>query len=297
MRAVAVLNRDGGTLKTTDLDAYAETLTAAFEEAGRSLECRQVAGQNLIEALEDAAGDRTVELIVAGGGDGTISAAARIAWQAEKALGVLPAGTMNLFARALGIPLDLETAATALANAPISRSDLATANGEVFVHQFSVGMQPRVVRDREAAEYYSRAGKMLASLRAIAAMFRRPPSFPAHIVADDHDEEGRYSLVVVANNLYGESHMPYPDTLKGGVLGIGRAPVLPPSANLRMIADLAAGEWRRNDDFEMHPARSVSLHFPRLKHDAHATVDGELVPLKETVELKIHPGALKVLKP
>ncbi|WP_193172652.1 diacylglycerol/lipid kinase family protein [Nisaea nitritireducens] len=297
MRAVAVLNRDGGTLKTTDLNAYAETLTAAFEEAGRSLECRQVAGRDLIEALEDAAGDRAVELIVAGGGDGTISAAARIAWQADKALGVLPAGTMNLFARALGIPLDLETAAIALAKAPISTSDLATANGEVFVHQFSVGMQPRVVRDREAADYYSRMGKMLASLRAIAAMFQRPPSFPARIVIDDTEEEGRYSLVVVANNLYGESHMPYPDTLEGGVLGIGRAPVLPPSANLRMIADLAAGEWRRNDDFDMHPARSVSLHFPRLTHDAHATVDGELVPLKETVELKIHPGALKVLKP
>ena len=66
MRAVAVLNRDGGTLKTTDLDAYAETLSAAFEEAGRSLECRQVAGKNLIEALEDAAADSAVELIVGG---------------------------------------------------------------------------------------------------------------------------------------------------------------------------------------------------------------------------------------
>lgn len=297
MRAVAVLNRDGGTLKTTDLDVYAETLTMAFEAAGRSLECRQVAGPDILDALEDAAADSAVELIVAGGGDGTISAAARIAWQADKALGVLPAGTMNLFARALGIPLDLETAAKALANASIRRSDLATANGEVFVHQFSVGMQPRVVRDRNAADYYSRAGKMLASLRAIAAMFRRPPSFAARIVTDDHEEEGRYSLVVVANNLYGESHMPYPDTLEGGVLGIGRAPVLPSSANLKLIVDLVAGEWRRNEDFEMHPARSVLLHFPGLKHDAHATIDGELVSLKETVELKIHPGALKVLKP
>lgn len=297
MRAVAVLNRDGGTLKTTDLDAYAETLSAAFEEAGRSLECRQVAGKNLIEALEDAAADSAVELIVAGGGDGTISAAARIAWQADKTLGVLPAGTMNLFARTLGIPLDLDMAARALANAPISRSDLATANGEVFVHQFSVGMQPRVVRDRNAADYYSRAGKMLASLRAIMAMFRRPPSFHARIVTEGDEEEGRYSLVVVANNLYGESHMPYPDTVEGGVLGVGRAPVLSPAANLKLIADLAVGEWRRNEDFDMHPARSVVLHFPRLKRGKHATIDGELISLKETVELQIHPGALKVLKP
>ncbi|MEQ8332108.1 hypothetical protein [Nisaea sp.] len=165
------------------------------------------------------------------------------------------------------------------------------------MHQFSVSMQPRVVRDREAADYYSRAGKMLASLRAIAAMFRRPPSFAVRIVADEHEEEGRYSLVVVANNLYGDSHMPYPDTLEAGVLGIGRAPVLPPSANLKLIADLAAGDWRGNEDYDMHPARAVTLHFPRLKHTAHATLDGELVPLKQTVELKIQPGALRVLKP
>lgn len=158
-------------------------------------------------------------------------------------------------------------------------------------------MQPRVVRDRNAADYYSRAGKMLASLRAIAAMSRRPPSFPARIVADTHEEEGRYSLVVVANNLYCDNHMPYPDTLEAGVLGIGWAPVLSPSANLKLIADLAVGEWRLNENFDMHPARSVILHFPRLKHDAHATLDGELVPLKQTVELKIHPGALRVLKP
>ena len=109
--------------------------------------------------------------------------------------------------------------------------------------------------------------------------------------------EGRYSLVVVANNLYGESHMPYPDTVEGGVLGVGRAPVLSPAANLKLIADLAVGEWRRNEDFDMHPARSVVLHFPRLKRGKHATIDGELISLKETVELQIHPGALKVLKP
>src|SRR5579871_6300559 len=102
MRVIGVLNRDGGTFKTMDMAAFAKKAEAAFASAGHELEARVVAGRDLIAELKRAA--RDAELLLAGGGDGTVSAAAAIGQANGVALAALPAGTMNLFARSLGIP-------------------------------------------------------------------------------------------------------------------------------------------------------------------------------------------------
>ncbi|WP_407815538.1 diacylglycerol kinase family protein, partial [Staphylococcus aureus] len=65
--------------------------------------------------MERAAEEPGIEGIIAGGGDGTISAAAGIAWKQGIALGIVPAGTMNLFARSLKLPLDIRQALETLA--------------------------------------------------------------------------------------------------------------------------------------------------------------------------------------
>lgn len=62
-------------------------------------------------ALEEAYASAIDNIISVGGGDGTVSAAARLAVKKHKSIGVLPLGTMNLLARALGMPLQLDAAA------------------------------------------------------------------------------------------------------------------------------------------------------------------------------------------
>src|SRR5690606_34131777 len=108
MRFRAILNRDGGTLRTTDLDALRLRAEEIFRDAGDELDCRIVEGGKVEEELRAAGEDPVVEVILAGGGDGTISAAASVAFASGKVLAVLPAGTMNLFARALSMPVELE---------------------------------------------------------------------------------------------------------------------------------------------------------------------------------------------
>ncbi|MFY8100343.1 MAG: diacylglycerol/lipid kinase family protein, partial [Allorhizobium sp.] len=95
MKIKAVLNRDGGTFKTTDMQTYCETAMRAFAAKGHELDCAVVAGDEITYALEAASEESGVEAIVAGGGDGTISAAAGMAWESGLPLGVIPAGTMN----------------------------------------------------------------------------------------------------------------------------------------------------------------------------------------------------------
>ncbi|TIO14583.1 MAG: diacylglycerol kinase family lipid kinase, partial [Mesorhizobium sp.] len=139
----AVLNKDGGTLRTTDVAAFADRVRELLEAAGHSVQIDIVAGGEIATALEKAIAMRNVDVVLAGGGDGTVSTAASLLMNKKKALAILPAGTMNLFARSLGIPQTLEAALKAFTDAEVKAVDMATANGRPFVHQFSIGMHAR----------------------------------------------------------------------------------------------------------------------------------------------------------
>ncbi|NBN65695.1 diacylglycerol/lipid kinase family protein [Pannonibacter tanglangensis] len=297
MRCVALLNRDGGTLKTTDLGSLSQHIETTFRAAGHDINVRVLRSAEMNEALVALAADPSVEVVIAGGGDGTISAAAEMAWRADKILGVLPAGTMNLFARSLGVPLVLEEAVVALAHAPVARSDLGLIGDRPFVHQVSIGLQADVVHDRDRMRHPSRLAKILASIRAyLRAIFRRK-SFRAVLLVDGQRRRGRYSFVVVSNNVYGDGHMPYAGRLDDGLLGVYTAGRLSPLAGARLAADLARGAWRSNPDLMFEPAREVTVKLTRFIRRRKGLIDGELVRLRSQSQIRILPAALKVLRP
>ncbi|KFC62526.1 Transcription regulator (Contains diacylglycerol kinase catalytic domain) [Devosia sp. LC5] len=297
MHIVAILNRDGGTLRTMDLAALAGQAVEIFRRNGHDLECRIVAGRNVETELRRVAGTRGVDVMLVGGGDGTISTAAGIAFETGVPLAILPAGTMNLFARALQLPLDLTAAMEAIADGEIAAVDIATANGRVFVHQFGVGVHARLVRIRERMTYRSRIGKMLASLRAIAEAVLHPPEFEAEIHTRNGSERQRVSGIAVSNNPVGDGHIPYADRLDAGLLGVYMAAPMSTWALIRLAVDVLLGKWRASDAVTEQEVEQVTLSFPWRKHDAHAVIDGELIKLAPSVTLKVHPGALKVLLP
>jgi diacylglycerol kinase family enzyme len=297
MRSKAILNKDGGTLKTEDLDWFSGFLKDAFEHAGHVIDVEIIAGDALIETLEAAENDPEIDAIVAGGGDGTVAAAAGAAFRSGKALGVLPAGTMNLFARALGLPLQLDLAARALARAEPRALDIGTMNGRPFTHQYSVGLQAKVVKNRKIYAYSSKLGKIWASLTACLNILRRRIAFAAEITADGESESGRYSVLALANNEYGVDHMPYPAKLDAGVLGVYRTGVLSPLQSARLSSDLLVGKWRENPDLRSATAEAVTIRFESKRRRDHALLDGELVLIEDVVELKIQKRALQVLAP
>ncbi len=73
MHVLAVLNRNGGTLRTLDTDALAEEIRDIFETAGHSIEVRLCSGKNIVSMMEEAASDENADILLAGGGDGTFS--------------------------------------------------------------------------------------------------------------------------------------------------------------------------------------------------------------------------------
>lgn len=296
MRIKIVLNNQGGTLRTMDLDAFESDLTAQFSQHRHDVSIRTVSGPEIEEAIKDAI-DSDADALIVGGGDGTVSTAAKLAANTKTALGILPAGTMNLFARALSIPLDLQDAAKALANGHVTPVDLASANGEIFVHHYTVGLHPEMLRQRERMTYRSRIGKILASIRAAFGVASRPPHFTAIIEMPGDRRKVETTAISVSNNRFEEGHLPYPGFPNDGELGLYLADAKAQTEVIRLGADAILGTLDRNDSVEVEKCTTLTLHFPNMHKNALASIDGELRELEPEVSFKILPGVLNALVP
>jgi diacylglycerol kinase family enzyme len=297
MRFVGILNRDGGTFRTLDVEDFARRATVILGRGGISLDCRVVDGESLLAEVDRAAADPGVDAIMVGGGDGTIAAAAAICHRTGATIAVLPGGTMNFFARALRVPLDLEEALYAIAGGRRFSVDIATANGRPFLNQYSVGLHARLVRIRDGLQYRGRVQKMLAGLRAIAGAVSRPLRFEVEINTPAGPQRRLASGVVVSNNLLAEGHLPFSDDLTGGVLGVYVAKPMTTGETLRLIVQVLLGRWKAHPRVVETATSEVTLTFPRLKKSAVAAIDGELIPLEKRVELRLEARGLKVFAP
>ncbi|HZG27845.1 Diacylglycerol kinase family enzyme [Ensifer adhaerens] len=297
MRAIAILNKDAGTLRTMDLQAYVSLLEGTFAARGHDITCRIVAGRDVVKSLKAATEEPGTDALIVAGGDGSVSAAAAIAWKSGHPLGVIPAGTMNLFARAIGLPLDVNAVPAVLAEWNVVAADIGDANGNPFVHQFSAGMHARMIRLREKIAYKSRIGKILANIRASFGVLLDPPAFDVAYTINGREESLKVSAISVSNNAFGPSPMLVSERLDGGHLGLYLAKRLNWRGAMHLAFDLFRGRLKDNIAVTSELVQEVELHFPRRTPTARCVLDGELMPLPRDIRICIHPGALKVLAP
>ena len=111
-------------------------------------------------------------LVVAGGGDGTVSAVAGVLAGTDAAMGVLPMGTLNHFAKDIGIPRHLEAAVRNIFTGQVTNVDVGEVNGRVFVNNSGIGFYPHFVRQREEQEQHGHV-KRVAFVLALRSMIRR----------------------------------------------------------------------------------------------------------------------------
>lgn len=297
MRTTLILNQDGGTIRGMNAQEFGDM--AAGRLAGRIGECavHLVSGKDLIRALDDAANDKDIDTIIAGGGDGTISAAAGACFKSGKTLGVLPLGTMNLFARSLALPLDPSEALDALAGSDARPLDIATANGRPFVHQYSVGLHASLVDQRSGLDTSTRLRKISSTIKALGQVISDPPQFGVEIDTGSGRERHIVSAISVSNNLFGDTPLSYAPILDAGVLGVYRSRALESGKVLRMTLNAALGRLQEDPDMLVESAHHVQLRFPNPKKRSKAAIDGEIIPLEQEIECICHPGALRVLVP
>lgn len=295
MRFAAVINPEASTLKSIDPERLSRQLGERFAARGHSISIEYAEGARIGEALQRAAGDRRLDAVLAGGGDGTVSAAAGLLQGTGKALAVLPGGNMNLFARSLGIPLETGAAIDALAAGRPALADIAFANDRPFIHEFSLGLHPEMIEARDRQRYGSRLGKLVGSARSLWRVILRPPR--VRVLLEDESGDRREiatAALAISNNPFGEGHLPYADRIDGGELGVYIVHTLKPAELAAMAARMSTGGWKDMPQLEIFTATDLKLS---RRRPIKAAIDGELVKMPRSVTVRIAPGALKVIAP
>jgi len=198
-RIPVLLNRGGGTVAGDP--KMRSKVAAAFKAAGLDTKVELIDGGKC-EVRCRAIAERGDDLVVIGGGDGTISAAASALVGSKTRLGILPLGTLNHFARDLGMPTDLAEAAALIAAGKERRVDVAEMNGRIFINNSAIGLYPLMVVDRDVQRRRlgrsKRLAMLVASLRTLARFNHQ------RLTLTINDEQARVDtpLLFVGNNDY-----------------------------------------------------------------------------------------------
>lgn len=252
-------------------------------------------GEEIIRQAKKAAMS-DADVVVAGGGDGTISAVAFEVYEGGKTLGVLPMGTLNNFSKDLAIPQDVAEAVRIIAEGETLRIDLATANDRYFINNSSIGLYPRIVKKRVQQQRLG-YGKWRAAFWAALRMFRLSPFLKVRIELDGKTFLRKTPFVFVGNNeyemeLYNIGRRERLDTGKlsvyflhrGGRWGI-----------VLLILHTLTGRLRQWRDFEEVLTESVTIQ--TRKKRLPVAFDGEVEVLATPLEYRIVPDALSVIVP
>jgi diacylglycerol kinase family enzyme len=292
-----LLNSGAGVLRGGDGELIVARIEQALAAAGHEVEVATAAGGELQGRLDDRLSRDPPEIVIVGGGDGTVSSTAATLYDTGIALGVLPLGTMNLFARSLGMPLDVDAALAALATAGTRKVDLGEVNGRLFTHHVSMGLQPRLVAIREKSHYGSRAGKIFATFRALLTIMNRPPRLAVRVTLEGSVFDLTTPALVVSNNLFGPDHLPYADALDQGVLGVYICTSHRPADVAQATLEALLGSWHARERVKTLTAKSITVERRGRRRRIVATVDGELESFEGAIEMTIRPGCLVVLTP
>lgn len=240
-----------------------------------------------------AAAELAPDLLVVGGGDGTIGAAARLLAHRDIALGLLPLGTTNNFARTIGVPLDLDAAVATLVDGKVIDVDLGLAGGMPFANHVGIGLSAEVML-QAPARLKRVTGRLAYPITALALL---PRHRPVHVTlrADGCTREFVTHQLYVAN---GGFHAGRPITADANADDrlLVAYPVGGPTRRdlLRATArNAATGHRRTLDDEPFLPTGGLWLQTDR---PAPVEVDGE-VRGQTPIEIGLDANALRVMAP
>lgn len=295
MTVPILINRGGG---STGDDAKArQQVAAALAKAGIDGKVELLDGEQLARRAKRLVSAGT-KLMIVGGGDGTISAAAGAAADSKTTLGILPMGTLNHLARDLGISFDLDEAAAVIASGKLHRIDVAELNGRIFVNNCAIGLYPLMVVDRESQQKRLGRSKRLAMLVASARTLVRYHHHRLTLTINGNAKEVvETPLLFVGNNDY-KIDMPAAgrrQTLDDGHLSVL---VLRSKARAGMIAAVlrALVGRARPDDLE-HIENVETLRVTGRRSHYNVAMDGETVKLAPPLDYRIRKRALRVMAP
>ena len=251
------------------------------------------AGQLAQEAVE-----RGVHMIIASGGDGTLSAAANALVGTNIPLGIISRGTANAFASALGIPDTIEGACQTILEGTTRVVDAAQCNGKPMVLLAGVGFEAEMVEkaDRESKNRFG----MLAYIMAGVKQLREFDTFEAKIETDEKVITVTAAAVTIANAAPATSILaqgPAGIIFDDGLLDLT---VVAPENRTGAIASAYhllqsafRGDAAERDDIGYLRARRIKV---TTEPPQKVVLDGEIIGTTP-IDVECVPGGLTILVP
>lgn len=276
----------------------AEKLKRAFAEAGAEAQVRLLGqGEDLRAVAREALKARPA-VLAAAGGDGTLSTLADVVRGTDTALGVLPVGTLNHFAKDLGIPLEPAAAARAIVHGRRVSVDVGEVNGSGFLNNASLGVYPKIVQERTQQQRRFGHSKRTAMLWAMLAVLQRPSLIELRLeLGDSRVQDCRSPFVFIGNNRYEMEGFEIGTRarLDEGLLDVYTTRRCTTGGLLGLALRALFGRLRQADDFMEASVRSLRVESPRRR--LLVAIDGEVRMMDTPLEFRIRPGALQVMVP
>jgi diacylglycerol kinase family enzyme len=287
---VLVNPRSGGEAKPQ----LPDDIAAAFGAAGVTPRIVTFkAGDDIAALARDAA--RTSEIVVAAGGDGTVSTVAGVLAGTETALGVLPAGTLNHFARDMKLPDAIDKAVATVVAGHTTQVDAGEVNGHVFVNNSSIGVYPNAVAIREQLRRAGR-GKWVAFAMAMWRVLRTYRGVRVLLTTNGRQFSVRTPFVFVGNNEYVIEGLQIGarEHLTSGKLFVYLAPRISTRKLPLLLLRALFGHVAETHAFEIIPTCDLKIETASSRHMT-VSLDGETTELRMPLHYRARPGALRVI--
>jgi len=269
-------------------------ITEAFARTAVEARVLALGGDRLAAAAQEAA--RQHRVLVAAGGDGTVSSIAAVAADAGAVFGVIPLGTLNHFAKDAGIPLDLQAAVETIAAGHVDPLDIAMANRRAFVNNVSAGFYARAVRERQIEQRRGHAKWTALAMGLFRAWLDFRP-ITVRLTIDGEVRVRRTPFVFVGNGEYVTEGLAVGrrSTIANGRLSVHTAPECTRAEMLSMVLRAVSGTLTEDVQLESIDAREIVIE-PAARQAA-LVADGELVAEQAPIHCCVRQGALRTLRP
>ena len=283
-RTLVILNPAAKSERAVGFSSRVEDLAAA------SSVVRLTAGPGEARALAEAAVGEGFEQVIAAGGDGTINEVVNGLAGSNVPLGVLPLGSMNVFAIQLGLPKDLRECWEVIQSGHVREIDLARANGHAFVQMGGVGLDAQALQatSRDSKRNFGPLSYVLAAAQIAA---RKPPC----LLVSHGSETVEGSLALIGNGRYYGGPFPvFPKArMDDGLLDVLVFKNLSYFDIVRYMQGVLFGTHVSMEDVTYFTAACVTV---TSDEPVPAEVDGEVIG-QVPVTFDLHPRRLRVLSP
>ncbi len=290
---------------SSDAKAKREVVEAALRSAGRQGDLLFCSPAELTRVSQQAAtrAIATRTAVVAVGGDGTLNTVAQAAHATGCAMGVVPQGTFNYFARTHGIPVDPTEAVRVLLRSTPVPVQVAGINDRVFLVNASLGLYPDLLEDREAYKARFGRSRWVAFVAACATLLRAQRKLRVHIEMGGTARDVQTLTLFVGNNgLQLQQLGAEPEDTVAGTPGDGSmaALMLRPIGTLPMIGLMLHGAMGRLGEaagverFEFQHM-VVDPTLSQGRRGVKVAFDGEVASLRAPLDFRVLAEPLYLL--